>query len=116
MKHLDTIFVHFKALFKMLFKNVRLAKKYNIRNAYSHILPFYTIFLTSCFNGRMFHTKGSKSTGSRNICVGFADVTRIRRESDAYVTQMLRAKFAYDVRHYAKGPREHASSQKKVFL
>jgi hypothetical protein len=35
--------------------------------------------------------------GARNICVGFADVTRIRRESGAYVTQMLRAKC--DVRH-----------------
>jgi hypothetical protein len=35
-------------------------------------------------------TEVSKS----NICVGFADVTRIRRESGAYVMQMLRAKFA----------------------
>jgi hypothetical protein len=31
----------------------------------------------------------------RNICIGFADVTHIRRESGVYVTQMLRAKFAY---------------------
>jgi hypothetical protein len=36
------------------------------------------------------------------FCVGFADVTRIRRESGAYVTQMLREKFAYDVRHVAR--------------
>jgi hypothetical protein len=32
---------------------------------------------------------------------GFADVTHTRRESGAYVTQMLRAKLAYDVRHVA---------------
>jgi hypothetical protein len=30
---------------------------------------------------------------------GLADVTRIRRESGAYVTQMSRGKFEYDVRH-----------------
>jgi hypothetical protein len=42
------------------------------------------------------------AAGARNICVRFADVTRMPRESGAYVTQMLRAKFAYDVRHVTK--------------
>jgi hypothetical protein len=46
-------------------------------------------------------TDGSKSNipccaaGARIICVGFANVARIRRESGAYVTQMLRAKLGY---------------------
>jgi hypothetical protein len=31
-----------------------------------------------------------------------SDVTRIRRESGAFVTQILRAKFAHDVRHVAR--------------
>jgi hypothetical protein len=37
-----------------------------------------------------------------SICVGFVDVTPIQRESGAYVTQMLHAEFAYDVRHVAR--------------
>jgi hypothetical protein len=52
------------------------------------------------------HRRGPKvypllSVGACNICVGFANVTHIRRES-RYVTQMLSAKFAYDVRHAAR--------------
>jgi hypothetical protein len=40
-----------------------------------------------------------KNSRPRQSLTFAADVTRIRRESVAYVTQMLRAKFAYDVRH-----------------
>jgi hypothetical protein len=36
---------------------------------------------------------------SRNICAGFADVTRASGVSLAHATQMLHAKFAYDVHH-----------------
>jgi hypothetical protein len=35
--------------------------------------------------------RAPRVAGARNICVGFADVTRIQRESGAYDTQMLRA-------------------------
>jgi hypothetical protein len=46
--------------------------------------------------------RAPRAAGPRNIYVGFADVTRIRLESGAYVTQMLRAKLEYDVRHVAR--------------
>jgi hypothetical protein len=46
--------------------------------------------------------RAPRAAGARNICVGFVDVTHIRRESGAYVTQMLRANFAYDVRHVSR--------------
>jgi hypothetical protein len=39
--------------------------------------------------------RAPRAAGARKICVGFADVTRIRRESGAYVTQMLRVKFGH---------------------
>jgi hypothetical protein len=63
------------------------------------------------------------AVGARNICVRFADVTCNRRESGAYVTQMLRAKFAYDVRHvarasskcYAHPPREERATRDVYF-
>jgi hypothetical protein len=45
-----------------------------------------------------------RAAGARNICVGFTDVTRIRRESGT----MLRAKFAYDVRHVHVARVHHA--------
>jgi hypothetical protein len=44
----------------------------------------------------------TRAAGARNICVGFADVTRASGVNLANVTQMLRAKFAYDVRHVAR--------------
>jgi hypothetical protein len=48
---------------------------------------------------RLFTTSGPPVIASwENVCVGFVDVTRIRRESGVYVTQMLGAKSAYDVR------------------
>jgi hypothetical protein len=40
-------------------------------------------------------------------------VTRVRRESGAYVTQMLRARFAYDVRHIAHVSTSSSSSSSR---
>jgi hypothetical protein len=53
---------------------------------------------------------------ARNICIGFADVTRIRRESGVHVTQMFRAKFAYDVRHEARVHHANAARNKGCYF
>jgi hypothetical protein len=39
---------------------------------------------------------------ARQVRATFASDSRIRRESGAYATQMVRAKFVYDVRHVAR--------------
>jgi hypothetical protein len=53
-------------------------------------------------HGSDYESLRHRGAGARNICVGFADVMCASGVNLAHVTQMLRAKFAYDVRHAAR--------------
>jgi hypothetical protein len=64
-----------------------------------YFVPCWSLFVNS-------YAEGSKSNiaccAPRNICVGFADVTRVSGVNLAHMSRMLRAKFAYDMRHVAR--------------
>jgi hypothetical protein len=66
------------------------------RKSWRSMCPFFYFSPRQCLWKH--YTTKSKS----NIWVGFADVTRTSGVNLAHVTQMLRAKFAYDVHHVAR--------------